>query len=172
MFRTIYPNRWFIWTIVIIFAAFIYVGGAIVQFAIEQRSEGELIAATPIPHRAKKAVDIDTSTWKTYRNEKYGFEFKYQKDFSIKELALGEPLGGDYDLYFWAERKTIDKFNQDNFERGTSRGDLNGFPAMESMQTGTLCIYNKLAHCFYGFVDNKEPRIFLSTLKFFEPTGQ
>jgi hypothetical protein len=30
-------------------------------------------------------AEIDTSDWKIYRNEEYGFEFKYPKDFTLQE---------------------------------------------------------------------------------------
>ena len=31
----------------------------------------------------------DTTNWKTYRNEKYGFEFKYPDDWTIEETSMG-----------------------------------------------------------------------------------
>lgn len=35
--------------------------------------------------------DIDTSNWKTYRNDEYGFEFKYPEEWEVKEFKTGEP---------------------------------------------------------------------------------
>lgn len=36
----------------------------------------------------KISSDIDVSTWKTYRNEKYGFEVKYPSDWKIVSPSL------------------------------------------------------------------------------------
>lgn len=41
---------------------------------------------------ATTTAEIDTSGWKTYRNEEYGFEFKYPGDWKIIELA--DPKAG------------------------------------------------------------------------------
>jgi hypothetical protein len=44
-------------------------------------------------------AEIDTSDWKTYQNEEYGFEFKYPKDWIIikndlrKNIIFDEPVG-------------------------------------------------------------------------------
>jgi hypothetical protein len=43
----------------------------------------------------QKQEPIDTSNWKTYRNEKYGFEFKYPKDYDkVEKCKLKETDNG------------------------------------------------------------------------------
>ncbi len=47
---------------------------------------------TPPPKTDQKmpsSTDIDTSNWKTYRNEKYGFEVRYPGEWSVKTSQLG-----------------------------------------------------------------------------------
>jgi hypothetical protein len=39
---------------------------------------------------ATSTEEIDTSNWKTYRNEEYGFEFKYPGDWNLQILKLSE----------------------------------------------------------------------------------
>jgi hypothetical protein len=47
--------------------------------------------------------NIDTSDWKTYRNEIYGFEFKYPKEWLIvDDLAIGQNKEtGEPSIYFY-----------------------------------------------------------------------
>jgi hypothetical protein len=64
-----------------------------------------------IPLLPKKSIKdmgretaLDTADWKTYRNEEYGFEFRYPKDYTIdksnvKSINISrdiEPKGDDY----------------------------------------------------------------------------
>ncbi len=45
----------------------------------------EPVVKEPVP--APTEEPIDTSDWKTYRNEEYGFEFKYPKEWAIKKTT-------------------------------------------------------------------------------------
>jgi hypothetical protein len=40
---------------------------------------------------ATSTAEMDTSNWKTYRNEEYGFEFKYPEEWSFIAFNKGEP---------------------------------------------------------------------------------
>jgi hypothetical protein len=49
----------------------------------------------PTPKPQENPEPIDTSNWKTYRNEKYGFEVKYPKDYDkVEECKLKETDNG------------------------------------------------------------------------------
>ncbi|GEM_PF-4082325 len=53
------------------------------------------LATQPSPAPASSTQDI--SGWKTYRNEKYGFEFKHPSDWNIQE-GKGESIGAQFEL--------------------------------------------------------------------------
>jgi len=92
LFETIHPNRWFVWTIALIVMIFTVVWGAIERYAIEQEYSytGDEIFYSVRLH--KKLPDV--SSWKTYRNEKYGYVVLYPSTWSLQkydELAREIP---------------------------------------------------------------------------------
>lgn len=75
-------TNWGFLLIVIVLAAI--AGGG--TFVYIKSNTKEIISLNQLPEI--KPAD-ETASWKTYRNEKYGFEVKYPKDFTIENINQG-----------------------------------------------------------------------------------
>ncbi len=98
--------------IVAVIAGVLILGGATYFGA---RNFSPVIPNYPVPQDVTTVAPIaqsdstDTSTWKTYRNEKYGFEFKYPQSMTIPSgddwnpvrSAAAEGSSGDIGMPNW-----------------------------------------------------------------------
>jgi hypothetical protein len=61
---------------------------------VTEKKEIDTILDAPFPLAIKRpAMPVDTSGWKTFRSEKYGFEFKYPADMEIELTGQKNPMG-------------------------------------------------------------------------------
>lgn len=91
MFSTFHPNRWILYAVAFPIVIFELLMWQIGLYAIEQRyapyaTDAQASDLIYQIHKNRHSKVIDTSSWKTYRNEKYGFEFTYYPDSSNFEI--------------------------------------------------------------------------------------
>src|SRR3989338_2748692 len=94
MFRVIYPNRWFVWTIVmaVVIAAVLYWYFMMQAIRYRAMSANPEIEQQIFELKKKRLGQIDTTGWKTYRSEKYGFEIQYPSNFAFEESLLSDDV--------------------------------------------------------------------------------
>ena len=63
---------------------------------VDQNQNANANTNTATTTAATSTAEIDTSNWKTYRNEEYGFEFKYPGDWN---LFVNEDSGNSWTSY-------------------------------------------------------------------------
>ncbi len=86
MFKVIHPNRWFIWCLVVIFCAFVFIEWQIYLLNINQEQSFQQVSETR---------DL-TSSWKTFKSERLDFEFRHPEDLVFEEDSDSGYVGTNF----------------------------------------------------------------------------
>jgi hypothetical protein len=113
MFQILHPNRWFFYFLAIAASVLLVVYWSAQLFVIEQDITVNQDAATQVVNKTKNDT-ADTSTWKTYRNEKYGFELALDKDYEGYTAREGTE-GDDHFITFTVDTKGTGWYPDEKF---------------------------------------------------------
>lgn len=110
---------------------------------------------------ANKQISDETANWKTYRNEKYGFEVQYPPDWEAKEIKTG----GQIIFYIGFKPKNLTGETLANVIG--SKGKLEGYLGVqfEKQHNDLLFTLQNSGGSDYLNLENQ----ILSTFKFVEP---
>ncbi len=153
--------------------ALLFLGGWFVFRQYERVSEGEnfpkgMETLSENPENTTPPVSkIDTSNWKTYRNEEYGFEVKYpegwemrkeeEKNKSVNFLfgEKGKKYGGEYGGQYYSDWVIILSINlKNNPLLGSTDSILKRWRESYNIQTQEIIIDGTIAATRYtGFGD-------------------
>ncbi len=193
LYRVVHPNRGMLYFLLAAAIILLIVFWYSQLFVIEQ--EQELIQSQPLSQEVQQAPAnpagvLDTSNWKTYRNEEYGFEFKYPGDwgFNQKEALLTQP-GTDlqeehpflqfdvFQLQPGQDFSKLSEFESINIAQDCQKINFSGKLAYECKPLITFSgerdfiiqISGRDALFVFDSIENITSQNIVSTLTFFEP---
>ncbi|PYN53379.1 MAG: hypothetical protein DMD94_18810 [Candidatus Rokuibacteriota bacterium] len=138
-----------------------------------------IVAVTAAP--AQSVPPIDTSGWKTYRNESMGFETKYPSTWSVgalkgtapENVMLGGPPrveGSNLRVQFWVQRQmnpnglSIQQWYADQLSRQTSRPLATAYPVIGGRAAVRMEMVGSLSRMFSFFVALNKTDVFQITI--------
>ena len=130
---------------------------------------------------AQSLPPIDTSGWKTYRNETMGFETKYPSTWSVgalrgtapENVVLGGPPqveGSNLRVQIWVQRKmnpkglSIQQWYADQLSRQTSRPEGTAYPVIGGRPAVRMEMVGSLSRMFSFFIALNKTDVFQITI--------
>ena len=138
----------------------------------QQDNNNEPVVNNDGKNNNEAGEDIDTSDWLTYRNEEYGYEMKYPKNWSFYVINIDDSfvkgrkiknvifLNSDkkYSLLFGLINKQEYKDNEVRIDGGRT-----GFPAVDDFkQNEYITIVNNKVAIIYLIYRNKVKEVYFS----------